>query len=65
MLAEPVEKERGVYDFAGAGFDELVEVCESLGLRILFILDYGNALYGEERAVVDDEGRAFLGSSAT
>ena len=29
--------EAGVYDFVGSGFDELVETCESLGLRILFI----------------------------
>jgi hypothetical protein len=46
-----------VYDFVGSGFDELVDTAEALGLRILFILDYGNPLYGESRAVVDDEGR--------
>jgi len=66
---DSVEKEAGVYDFAGAGFDELVDSCERLGLRILFILDYGNALYGEERAVVDEEGRrafaAFAAAAAT
>ncbi len=65
---ESVENERGVYDFAGAGFDELVQICESLGMRIQFILDYGNALYGEERSVVDDAGRAafaaFAGAAA-
>ncbi|MBW2191411.1 MAG: hypothetical protein JRG93_17840 [Deltaproteobacteria bacterium] len=52
-----VEKEAGVYDFVDSGFDELVDTCEALGLRILFILDYGNSLYGETRAVVDEEGR--------
>jgi hypothetical protein len=61
---DSVERERGVYDFEGAGFDELVDTCETLGLRILFILDYGNALYGEERAVVDDEGRAAFAAFA-
>jgi hypothetical protein len=64
-----VEKEPGVYDFAGSGFDELVDTSERLGLRILFILDYGNPLYGEARAVVDDEGRgafaAFAGAAAS
>lgn len=52
-----VEKERGVYDFVGSGFDALVDTAEALGLRILFVLDYGNPLYGEARAVVDEEGR--------
>ncbi len=52
-----IEKERGVYDFEGAGYDTFVEACEKLGLRILFVLDYGNSLYGENRAVVDGEGR--------
>ncbi|KPK15919.1 MAG: hypothetical protein AMJ62_07980 [Myxococcales bacterium SG8_38] len=52
-----IEKEPGVYDFAGTGFDDLVETAEDLGLRILFILDYGNPLYGEIGAVVDDDGR--------
>ncbi|MGD8607040.1 MAG: hypothetical protein PVH21_07085 [Myxococcales bacterium] len=52
-----VETEPGVYDFAGTGFDELVDAAEELGLHILFILDYGNPLYGEPQAVVDEEGR--------
>jgi hypothetical protein len=52
-----VEKERGVYDFVGSGFDDLVDAAEALDLRILFILDYGNPLYGETQAVVDEEGR--------
>jgi hypothetical protein len=64
-----VEKEAGVYDFVGPGFDELVDTCETLGLRILFILDYGNPLYGETQAVVDEEGRrafaAFAAAAAS
>ncbi|MBW1762885.1 MAG: hypothetical protein JRG67_16640 [Deltaproteobacteria bacterium] len=66
---DSIEKEPGVYDFVGSGFDELVDTCEALGLRILFILDYGNALYGETRAVVDEEGRrafaAFAAAAAS
>lgn len=64
-----VEKEAGVYDFVGSGFDELVDTCETLGLRILFILDYGNPIYGETQAVVDEEGRrafaAFAAAAAS
>ncbi len=60
-----IEKERGVYDFVGSGFDELVQTCETLGLRILFILDYGNPLYGETRAVVNEEGRQAFAAFAT
>jgi len=60
-----VEKQLGVYDFVGSGFDELVETSESLGLRILFILDYGNPLYGETSAVVDEEARQAFAAFAT
>ena len=64
-----VEKEAGVYDFVGSGFDELVETCETLGLQILFILDYGNPLYGETQEIVDEEGRrafaAFAAAAAS
>ncbi len=64
-----VEKEPGVYDFVGSGFDELVDTAEAHGLRILFILDYGNPLYGEAMAVVDEEGRnafaAFAAAAAS
>jgi hypothetical protein len=64
-----VEKERGVYDFVGSGFDALVTTAEALGLRIVFILDYGNPLHGEARAVIDDDGRrafaAFAGAAAS
>lgn len=59
-----VEKEMGVYDFAGSGFDELVDTAEALGLRILFILDYGNPLYGETRAVVDEDARGAFAAFA-
>lgn len=65
---DSVEQEVGVYDFVGSGYDALVESCESLGLRILFILDYGNPLYGDPYTVADEEGRrafaAFAGAAA-
>src|SRR5512139_1810818 len=61
---DSVEREPGVYDFVGSGFDTLVDAAEGVGLRILFILDYGNALYGETRAVVDQEGRRAFASFA-
>jgi len=64
-----VEKQRGEYDFVGSGFDELVETAEAAGLRLLFILGYGNRLYGDGSAVVDEEGRrafaAFAAAAAT
>jgi len=64
-----VEQEAGVYDFVGSGYDELVEACEALGLRILFILDYGNPLYGENQEIVDEQGRqafaAFAAAAAS
>jgi hypothetical protein len=52
-----VERAAGVYDFAGTGVDALVAAAEQNGLRILFILDYGNPLYGPMQAVLSDEGR--------
>ena len=65
---DSVEKEAGVYDFVGSGYDELVDRCESLGLRILFILDYRNSLYGDPGSVVSEEARtafaAFAGAAA-
>jgi hypothetical protein len=52
-----VEREAGEYDFSGTGVDDFVAAAEKNGLRILFILDYGNPLYGPAQAVVSDAGR--------
>lgn len=52
-----IEQEAGVYDFVGTGVDDFVAAAEQNGLRILFILDYGNPLYGPAQAVVSEEGR--------
>lgn len=44
MTWESVEKTKGVYDFQA--FDRLVSQMAAKGIRPLFILDYGNPLYG-------------------
>src|SRR5262245_43256190 len=40
---DATERERGRYDFSA--YDRLMNALEPLGLRALFILDYGNPLY--------------------
>lgn len=49
------EKTPGVYDFSQ--YDQLVRDMEALGIRILFIIDYGNTLYDEGIAPHTDAGR--------
>lgn len=51
-----IEKQRGVYDFSD--YDVLVRDMTERGVRILFILDYGNPLYDNDMAPYTDEGRA-------
>lgn len=51
-----IEKQRGVYDFSD--YDVLVRDMTKRGIRILFILDYGNPLYDNAMAPYTDEGRA-------
>ncbi len=46
----------GRYDFSA--YDRLVEVMTARNIRIVFILDYGNDLYGGGNAHHFDEGRA-------
>ncbi len=50
-----VENQKGRYDFHV--FDRLLSQMEGQGVRVLFILDYGNPLYGG-KAVRTDEARA-------
>jgi hypothetical protein len=57
-----IERTPGVYDFSA--IDPLVEAAERAGLRLLLILDYGNALYGPPGAVVDATGRAAFAAFA-
>lgn len=54
---EAVEREKGVYDFKGAGYDALTEGCKKRGIRLLYILDYSNRLYEPDRSVRSEEGR--------
>ena len=49
------ERERGVYDFSA--YDRLLTALESRGVRALFILDYGNPLYTDNKAVRTGEAR--------
>ncbi len=52
-----IEREiKGRYDFSG--YDKLVAAMAARGIRIVFILDYGNDLYGGGNAHHFDEGRA-------
>lgn len=50
-----VERERDKYNFQP--YDELVEGLQARGVRALFILDYGNPVYGNDRAVIGPEMR--------
>jgi polysaccharide biosynthesis protein PslG len=52
-----VEKTRGVYDFEKTGYDSLTKGCTDRGITILYILDYSNKLYEEDRSVRTEEGR--------
>jgi len=50
-----IEKTKGQYDFSR--HDKLVEDLEKLGIRIIFIIDYGNPLYDDGLAPHTEEGR--------
>src|SRR5918992_702601 len=49
------EKERGRYDFTP--YERLMAALEPHGIRVLFILDYGNPLYTEDKAVRGEAAR--------
>ena len=49
------EKAPGVYNFSQ--YDFLIADMEACGIRILFIIDYGNTLYDEGLAPYSDAGR--------
>lgn len=66
LVWEDVERQPGKYDFTSTFYDDLVADASAAGLEVLFILDYGNRLYGPSRAVVGDKGRhAFAAFAAT
>lgn len=58
MTWSRVERTKGVYDFSGSGYDGLADGCLRRGIRPLFILDYGNALYEPGNTVRTPAGRA-------
>ncbi|MCK5456242.1 MAG: cellulase family glycosylhydrolase, partial [Melioribacteraceae bacterium] len=49
------EKTKGKYDFSR--HDKLIEDLEELGIRLLFIIDYGNPLYDDGFSPYTEEGR--------
>lgn len=51
-----VEREKGVYDFSA--YDRLMDGLDRHGLRALFILDYANPHYDDNRSPDTDAGRA-------
>jgi hypothetical protein len=61
-----VERAKGEYDFSA--YDGLAADMNNLGIRCLFILDYGNRLYDDNLSPHTDEGRAafarFAGAAA-
>ena len=52
-----VEQDKGIYEFEKLGYDSLTEGCSKRGIRILYILDYGNTLYEKGRSVRTQAGR--------
>ena len=56
---DATEPERGRYDFSD--YDRLMNAIEPFGLRALFILDYGNPLYGEGAPRTEEARNAFAG----
>ncbi|MBZ0255186.1 cellulase family glycosylhydrolase [bacterium] len=52
---QAVEREKGVYDFSG--YKKLTEAMRKRNQIPLYILDYSNPLYEENRAVTTPEGR--------
>ncbi len=55
MLWEQVERTKGTYDFST--FDRLVAQMMRRGIRPLFILDYGNRLYGDHYSARTPDSR--------
>src|SRR5436190_2769824 len=51
-----IEKEKGKYDFSA--YDRLLKACDEHAIRALFILDYANPLYDDNRSPDTDAGRA-------
>jgi hypothetical protein len=59
---EGIEREKGKYDFSA--YERLLSALKPHGIRAIFILDYGNALY-QEGSPRSPEARAAFGRFAT
>ena len=55
MTWEQVERSKGIYDFSV--YDRLLEQMSSQSIRPMFILNYGNPLYGESLSARTPESR--------
>ncbi len=49
------ERRQGQYDFSA--YERLLAALQPHGIRVLFILDYSNRLYEQNRSVVTEQGR--------
>jgi polysaccharide biosynthesis protein PslG len=54
---DATERERGQYDFAE--YDRLMKALDQFNIRALFILDYGNPIYGGNPPKTDEARQAF------
>ncbi|ADF37974.1 family 1 glycosylhydrolase [Priestia megaterium] len=52
-----IEKERGVFDFEGQGYDELTSSLVHNGIKPYYILDYSNKLYEKNQSIVTKKGQ--------
>lgn len=53
-----IEKEKGIYNFTGTGYDQLVNLLTKYGIKPYFILDYSNKIYEKELlSITTSEGR--------
>lgn len=50
-----IERKEGVYSFKK--YDELIDGCQERDIRIMFILDYKNKIYGNEPSIKTDKQR--------
>lgn len=50
-----IERKENVYNFSK--YDELIDACKEKDIRIMFILDYKNKIYGSEKSIKTDRQR--------
>jgi len=57
MTWSVVERQKGVYNFTGMGYDTLTYGALERGIGLLYIIDYSNPLFEKAWSVVTPEGR--------